>query len=173
MAVVMPVLAGLGAEADPDAWVAWGDDPAQRFAMLVPTIGGVIVCNVRTNVSGEGPRASAKLVRWSRAQLGELAVETEGSHRMASFQVEGQVIRGADTVADDVTTFALTLIAGVDGRTMPQPKAGAAKRGARSGTAGSKKAPASVAKAPAARRPASGASPVAPSTRARRSTGGA
>lgn len=121
LAVVEPLLVSLGAEADPHCWVAWGDDPGIRYPVFVPTDAGLIVCHVRVNAAGEGPRASGKLVRWSRAQLGELGVETQSGHRIVSFQVEGQVLRGVDDEADAIAGFAIRLFAGADGRPMPAP----------------------------------------------------
>ena len=71
-AVVDPVLAALGAGDDPHCWVAWGEEPANRFTIFVPTEPGLIACFVRVNVPGEGPRATTKLVRWDRVAIGEL-----------------------------------------------------------------------------------------------------
>lgn len=127
-AVVDPVLAALGAEADPHGWIAWGEEPHTRYTVLVPIDPGLIVCFVRVNVPGEGPRATTKLVRWPRVTLGELAVETQAGHRLLSFQVEGQVLRGVDDEADRVAAFALQLFAAMDGRPMPEPPAGARRR---------------------------------------------
>jgi hypothetical protein len=124
--VVVPVLDALGADADPHCWVAWGDDPSIRYVIFAPSPSGLISCSVRLALPGEGPRASGKVVRWHRVQLGELAVETVGGHRLVSFQVESQVLRGADAVADKVAAFALALFAAVDGR--PMPDLGARKR---------------------------------------------
>jgi hypothetical protein len=118
-AVVDPVLAALGAVDDPHGWVAWGDEPSTRYAILIPTEPGLVVCFVRVMVPGEGPRASAKLVRWNRVAIGELAVEAQHGHRLLSFQVEGQVLRGVDAEADDVAAFALRVIAAIDGRPLP------------------------------------------------------
>ena len=120
-AIVDPVLTSLGAEPDPQAWVAWGEEPGTRHTILVVTDAGLISCFVRTNVAGEGPRASAKLVRWSRVQTSELAIETSGSHRLLSFQVEGHVLQGADDVADQIAAFALEVFAAIDGRPRPEP----------------------------------------------------
>jgi hypothetical protein len=117
--VVDPVLRALGAEPDPECWVAWGDEPAVRYTIFVPTPAGLITAFVRVNVPGEGPRASAKLIRWSRVQLGELAIETQAEHRLLSFQVEQQVLKGADQKADRIARFALELLAAVDGRVLP------------------------------------------------------
>ncbi|MDQ6794154.1 MAG: hypothetical protein M3067_04930, partial [Chloroflexota bacterium] len=119
LAVVEPVLASMGAEPDPQCWVAWGDDPSIRYGILAPIHAGLVVCVVRVNMPGEGPRATAKLVRWSRVQLGELAVETQAGHRIMTFQVEQYVLRGVDQQADVVGSFALALFAAVDGRPMP------------------------------------------------------
>lgn len=118
-AVVDPVLTALGAEADPHCWVAWGEEPANRFTVFVPTDPGLIACFVRTNVSGEGPRATTKLVRWNRVSIGELGVETQAGHRMLSFQLESQVLRGVDAEADRAAAFALRVIAAIDGRPLP------------------------------------------------------
>ena len=155
LAVIEPLLSALGCDADPQVWVAWGDDPEVRYAVFAPTAPGLVTCNVRVNVPGEGPRASGKLVRWNRVQLGELGIESQGGHRMVSFQVEQLVIRGADDVADDVAAFALGLFAAVDGRPLPDPDRRKGRRG--TGTArpgkGSSKATASARAKPAGARP--------------------
>jgi hypothetical protein len=119
LAVIEPLLTALGCDADPHVWVAWGEDPDVRYSVFAATAPGLAICNVRVNVPGEGPRAGGKLVRWNRVQLGELGIESQGGHRMVSFQVEQLVIRGADEVADDVAAFALGLFAAVDGRPIP------------------------------------------------------
>jgi hypothetical protein len=129
LAVVDPVLSALGAGRDTDCWVAWGDEPAVRYAILAPVAAGLVVCHVRVNLPQEGPRVSAKLVRWNRVQLGELGVETQGSHRLLSFQVEGHVLRGADAEADAIAAFALRLMAATDGH--PPPEARPAPAGGR------------------------------------------
>jgi hypothetical protein len=118
--IVDPVIASFDVGPDPDCWVAWGEEPARRFTILIPTGAGLVACYVRVNVPGEGPRAAAKLLRWSRVQLGELAIETQGVHRLLSFQVEQLVLRGADREADRIARFALDLFAAVDGRPAPQ-----------------------------------------------------
>lgn len=134
-AVVDPVLRALGAEADPSCWVAWGDEPAIRYTIFVPTPAGLVASYVRVNVPGEGPRASAKLIRWSRVQLGELAIETQAEHRLLSFQVEQQVLKGADQKADRIARFALELMAAVEGRELP-PEAAPKRRSAGKTAAG-------------------------------------
>lgn len=118
-AVIDPVLDALGAGPDPHCWVAWGEEPANRFTVFVPTDPGLIACFVRVNVSGEGPRATTKLVRWNRVSIGELSVDTQAGHRMLSFQLESQVLRGVDTEADRAAAFALRVIAAIDGRPLP------------------------------------------------------
>jgi hypothetical protein len=118
-ALVDPVLLAFGAGDDPHCWVAWGDEPGTRFTILVPTDPGLITCFVRVNVPMEGPRASAKLIRWNRVAIGELAVETQAGHRILSFQVEQNVLRGVDAEADQVAAFALRVIAAIDGRPLP------------------------------------------------------
>jgi hypothetical protein len=146
MDVVGQALAALGAERDPECWIAWGDDPGIRYLMLAPTPGGLVQVNVRVAVPGEGPRASGKVIRWNRLQLGELAVEIQGGHRLVTFQVETFVLNGADATADGIATFAQSLFAAVDGRAPVVSTAakvrigGAPKRGAvaRSATKGTR-----------------------------------
>jgi len=133
--VVEPVLAALGAMPDPTSWVVWGEDPGARYAMLVPTEAGLLQVLVRVNVPGEGPRASGKVIRWSRVQVGELALEMSSGHRLVGFQVESHVLRGADDEGDNIASFALELFARIDGRPFtPRP----VKRGPpiKPGTAG-------------------------------------
>lgn len=131
MAVIEQALAALGAERDPECWVAWGDDPAIRYLLLIPTAGGLVQVNVRVAVPGEGPRASGKVIRWNRLQLGELAVEIQGGHRLVTFQVETFVLNGADATADGISGFAQALFAAVDGR----PPAAATSTAPRPGSA--------------------------------------
>ena len=114
LAVLKPVLAGLGAKADPSCWVAWGDDPAARYTVLVPTPPGLIQVVVRVMVPQEGPRASGKLIRWNRVQTGELSVEIAAGHRHISFQCENVVFRGTDDDADAISAFALEVYAAID-----------------------------------------------------------
>ena len=119
LTVVETALGALGAPGDPDCWVVWGDDPGARYIVLVPTASGLIQVNVRVNVPGEGPRAAGKLLRWTRVQLGELAVEIQGGHRLVTFQVESLVLNGVDDVADGISALALSLFEAVDGRPLP------------------------------------------------------
>jgi hypothetical protein len=140
-AVVDPVLTALGTEQDPHCWVAWGDEPAVRYTIFVPTAAGLVASFVRVNVPGEGPRSSAKLIRWSRVQLGELAIETLADHRMLSFQVEQQVLKGADQKADRIARFALELMAAVEGRVLP-PEVAPKRRAAGKAATGRRTAPA-------------------------------
>jgi len=121
LAVVDEALTGLGADPDSECWVLWGDDPSSRYTLLVPTASGLVLVNVRVAVPGEGPRAGGKVVRWQRVQLGELAVEIQGGHRLVTFQVESHVLNGADATADAISVFALTLFAAADGRPAPIP----------------------------------------------------
>lgn len=118
MAVVAPVLGTLAVEDDPQVWVLWGDDPASRFTIYAPTLAGLAAISVRSS-GVMGARASAKMIRWSRLQVGELDVETEGAHRMISFQIESAVLRGADDAADAIGRFALVLLAAIEGRPWP------------------------------------------------------
>jgi hypothetical protein len=153
MAVIEPVLGSLGAEPDPSCWIAWGDDPGVRHVMLVPTDAGLLQVLVRVNVPGEGPRASAKVIRWSRVQLGELGLEMVSGHRLLGFQVESHILRGSDDDGDAIASFALELFARVDGRPFTPPRAVKAGRSTKMG-AGRPGAPKPGARKPAARKPA-------------------
>lgn len=154
LAVVEPVMASLGAETDPGCWIVWGDDPGVRYVMLVPTDAGLLQVLVRVNVPQEGPRASAKVIRWNRVQVGELALEMAGGHRLLGFQVESHVLRGADDEGDSMASFALELLARIDGR----PFTPRAMKTGRSGKAGAGKGATGRAGAakPAARKPVAG-----------------
>jgi len=116
LAVVEPMLTMLGCDPDPACWVAWGDDPGARYTVLAATDAGLVQVNARVNVPGEGPRASGKLIRWARAQVGDLAVEMQGGHRILSYTLEGQILRGTDDTADAVAAFVLDIFAAIDGR---------------------------------------------------------
>lgn len=121
VAVVESAIVTLGAERDPECWVAWGDDPSIRYLILAPTPSGLVEVHVRVSVPGEGPRAGGKVVRWNRVQLGELAVEIQGGHRLVTFQVDTQVLNGVDDAADAIAAFAQTLFAAIDGRVISTP----------------------------------------------------
>jgi hypothetical protein len=154
--VVDPILRSLGAEDDPHCWVAWGEEPANRFTVFVPTDPGLIACFVRVNVAGDGPRATTKLIRWGRVSIGELGVETQAGHRMLSFQLESQVLRGVDAEADRAAAFALRVIAAIDGRPLPPVEetrrgTGRAAAGARSGAGAARKSTARSAQTTATR----------------------
>lgn len=110
-------LALLGAERDPEScWIALGDDPGSRWTLLVPIAAGLVQLNIRVNVPGEGPRAAGKLIRWHRVQIGELSTEIQGGHRILTFQVEQQLLHGADAEADHLGSFVEALFAAMDGR---------------------------------------------------------
>ncbi len=168
-AVVDPVLLAFGAGPDPHCWVAWGEEPANRFTIFVPTDPGLIVCFVRVNVPGDGPRATSKLARWNRVAIGELTVETQAGHRMLSFQLESQVLRGVDAEADRAAAFALRVIAAIDGRPLPPVDSlEGAKKGARSSASSAtvaKKTPGKAAAKPSAPKP-SGAGATASRSKA-------
>jgi hypothetical protein len=134
--VARPVLVTLGAEEDPHAWVLWGEDSAVRYLIMAISPVGLVICHVRVNVPGEGPRVSGKLVRWSRVQVGELDVEAGGGHRMVSVQIEQQVLRGMDADVDRVGGFVLAVLAAIDGRPMPDPDAAVGRGAGASGAAG-------------------------------------
>ena len=117
LGIIGSAIVTLGAEADPECWIVWGDDPSVRYLIFVPIASGLIQVNVRVNVPGEGPRAAAKVIRWNRVQLGELAVEIQAGHRLVTFQAEAQVLTGVDAMGDAIAAFARALFAAVDGRT--------------------------------------------------------
>ena len=170
-ATVDPVLRSLGAEPDPQCWVAWGEEPGVRYTIFVPTAAGLVATYVRVNVPGEGPRATGKLIRWSRVQLGELSVETQATHRLLSFQVEQQVLHGSDDKADRIARFALELLAAVDGRVLP-PEPSSKRGGARRATAsGRSSSGAKTTRTSGSAPPKSKATSVAPATRRKPSSG--
>ena len=127
-AVLEPVLATLGSETDPDSWVIWGDDPATKYTILVPTAASLAVCAVRINVPQEGPRVGGKLVRWGKVQLSELSIESQAGHRLLTFQIEQHVMRGVDDEADRMAAFVGLVFAAVDGRPLPKLNGRAVKR---------------------------------------------
>lgn len=128
LAVVGPVLSDLGAERDPECWVAWGEDPDLRYSLLAPTLAGLITVAIRFANPEEGPRVIAKLIRWSKVSVSELGLDAGGGHRMVAVQVENMVLKGMDEEADRICDFVRILIAGVDDRL--QVPASAAVRGA-------------------------------------------
>ncbi len=121
---VASILAALGAEPDAHCWVTFGDETGSRWTLMAPTQAGLVAVNVRPGAPGEGPRAGGRLIRWTKAQLGELAAETEHGHRIVMFQIEGQPVRGVDDDADEVAAFARLAIAGLEGGPLPDLDAG-------------------------------------------------
>lgn len=177
-AAVDAVIDVLGAERDPHCWVAWGEEPAIRYTILIPTEPGLISSFVRVSVPGQGPRATTKLIRWNRVSIGELAIETQAGHRLLSFQIEQQVLRGADAEADRVAAFAMRVIGAIDGRSIAPniERYGRSARAARSTAAKSTGAKSTAAKsttpAAGARSTAAKARPTsAPSSPARSAKG--
>src|SRR5688500_11680033 len=163
LAVIEPVLASLGAEADPSAWVMWGEDPGVRYVMLVPTDAGLVQVLVRVSVPGEGPRASAKVIRWNRLQVGELGLEMVSGHRVLGFQVESHMLRGSDDEGDAIASFALELFARIDGRPFtPRVVKRTRSKAGKAGKAGKTGKPGTAAASPAA-----AARPIAPTSRGR------
>ncbi len=159
VAVIEPVLASLGADPDPSSWVVWGEDPGVRYVLLVPTDAGLLQVLVRVNVPGEGPRASAKVIRWPRLQVGELGLEMVSGHRLLGFQVESHVLRGSDDDGDAIASFALEVFARIDGRpfTLRADKPGRSPKAARAAGSPTKAVAKPAAKSsvnPAARKPA-------------------
>jgi hypothetical protein len=123
MASTTEALALLRAGRDPDCWIVWGDDPAVRYTILAPALAGLVIVNVRVNVPGEGPRCAGKIVRWHRVQVGELSVEIQGGHRLITFQVESQLLHGANDQADEIAAFVDSVFAAIDGRWATLPGA--------------------------------------------------
>jgi hypothetical protein len=152
--VLGPVLSDMGAGEDPECWVAWGEDPDYKYSVLAPTAAGLVVVAVRLNAGGDaGPRATAKLVRWPKIQVGEFSIEAADGHRVVAVQVEGLVLKGTDETASSICEFVRGVVAASDGRAVSGPTAvqaapGAA-RTAKSGARGKRAAPAGA--APAAR----------------------
>jgi hypothetical protein len=147
------ILGSLGAELDPHCWVTWGDETGSRWALMAPCPAGLAVVNVRAGGPGEGSRASGRLIRWSKVQLGELAAESERGHRLVMFQIEGQPIRGTDDEADGVAAFAGLALAGLEGRPLPDLDGGV-RRASAAKAAAPAKAPAKA--VPAVRKSAGG-----------------
>ena len=116
IAVLKPVLSDMGTDADPECWVAWGDDPAFRYSILAPTLAGLVTVAIRISNPEEGPRATAKLIRWSKLSISELGIEAAGGHRLVAVQVESLVLKGMDEEAGLISEFVRGLIASVDNR---------------------------------------------------------
>ena len=134
LAVVEPVLAVFGAERDPACWVTWGEEPGTRWGLLAPAPAGLVTLAVRVNIPQEGPRASGKLIRWSRVQVGDFGAEMQGGHRFVSATLEGVVLRGMDEEADRVGAFLQGIFAALDGRPLPdESPPSTAPRGAPAG----------------------------------------
>jgi len=175
LSVLKPVLSDLGAAADPDCWVQWGEDPGIRYLVMVPTRAGLISTAIRVNTGTDGPRATGKLVPWARLQLSELSVESAAGHRIVAVQVEGQVLKGVNAEADRICEFVRGLIAAVDGRDWQfawdgapsQPQAGAPRRASASKAAAAKSGARAAAKPsvkPAPKAAASRSAAKAPAT---------
>ncbi|MFI5259479.1 MAG: hypothetical protein ACHQ01_07725 [Candidatus Limnocylindrales bacterium] len=116
LATLKPVLLDLGDDADPECWVAWGDD-TNRYSVLAPTVAGLITVAVRLGAPEEGPRATGRLIRWPKLTVSELSVDASGGHRLVAVQVESLVLKGVNEEADRICEFVRELIASVDGRT--------------------------------------------------------
>lgn len=117
--VLDPVLAALGAEPDPHVLPLWGDDAVRRYLLFVLSPTGMIAAGVRFDLPGEPPRVVARLIRWSKLQLSELAAETNGDHRVVSVTIDGQVFRAADQAGDRIAAFVRALHALEEGRPLP------------------------------------------------------
>ncbi len=154
LATIDEALELLGAEPDPDCWVAWGDDPAIRYTVLVPIAAGLLSVHVRVNVPGEGPRAQGKLTRWNRVQSGELSVEIQGGHRLINYQIENNVLRGKDEEADALASFVHIVFDAIDGRSDAPPNLGLRGSASRADTDGTPATPVRRTKPPVPQLPA-------------------
>jgi hypothetical protein len=172
LAALDSALVALGAEADPECWVVWGDDPRVRYQVLVPTLSGLAQVNVRVGVPGEGARASGKVLRWNRVQLGELAVEIQAGHRLVTFQVEAQPLNGADAAADAIAAFAQALFAAADGRPAAMTPKARKTRASKPGSAARSRAGARVGPTTRAATPRKAASAIGVATPAKPATAG-
>ena len=146
--MVGSILGSLGADPDAHCWISWGDETGSRWTLMAPCPAGLATVNVRAGGGGEGSRAGGRLIRWSKVQVGELAVEAERGHHLVMFQIEGQPIQGTDANADDVAAFAGLTLAGLEGRPFPDLDARARRPSAGPATASAK--PASKLPAPRA-----------------------
>lgn len=150
LAMLKPVFADLGADADPTCWVVWGEDPEARYSILVPTVAGLITAAIRTANQGGTPRATAKLVRWPKLSVSELNLESNGEHRIIVVQVETLYLKGVDEEADRICEFVRDLIAEIDDRHAPQAPIAYFAAGAVEASAAPAPAPAPAPAAPAA-----------------------
>ena len=111
---VLPVLASvlvdLGAGADPECWVAWGDDPETRYSVLAPTVAGLVSVAVRPAGPDEAPRATARLIRWPKLVVSELAVEAGDGHRLVAVQVEAMVLTGLGGLLGTLFGFGIAFL---------------------------------------------------------------
>jgi hypothetical protein len=121
--VLESALHALGVPADPVAYVLWGDQPEVRFLVFAASDAGLAYVAVRVNVPQEGPRASGRLIRWSRVQTGEFSVEAHHGHRQVTAQVESQVLQGVDAAGDEIAAWMGEVYRRVDGVATGQVRA--------------------------------------------------
>ena len=121
--VMESALRALGVPSDPVAYVLWGDQPEVRFLVLAASDAGMAYVGVRVNVPQEGPRASGRMIRWSRVQVGELSVEAHHGHRQVTAQVESQVLQGVDAAGDEIAAWMGEVYRRVDGVGLSQARA--------------------------------------------------
>ena len=105
----------LGVPLDAPAHVIWGDQPGQRFMVMLACDAGLAILGVRPSTPQEGPRVSGRLLRWSRVQVGELAIEAHHGHVQASAQMEGQVLQGLDAAGAQVAGWMAEVYRRVEG----------------------------------------------------------
>ena len=114
--VLVPVLADVGADPDPECWIAWGEDPEARYAILVPVPAGLVTITVRPPVGSEDARVTAKVIRWPKLSLGEFSLDAAAGRRVIVVQVEDFIIKGVDSEADRICEFMRGLVIAADGR---------------------------------------------------------
>ena len=164
LAVLKPVLVDMGAEADAECWVAWGEDPEYRYSILAPTLAGLISVAVRLSGPEDGPRITARLIRWPKVAVTELAIEASGAQRIVAVQVDALVLKGVDEEADRICEFVRELIASIDDRN-PAPIRIAVRQGVAGLAAAAPAAAPAAGIAPPARPVASRTKPAAPSAK--------
>ena len=132
LAVVEQALIALGAETDPECWVAWGDDPAIRYLLLVPTPSGLLQVNVRVAVPGEGPRAAGKVSAGAASSWASWGSRSRAVTGWSPSRSRTWSSTAPMRSADAISAFAQALFAAVDGRLVGALDAGEAGGRARS-----------------------------------------
>jgi len=116
LAVIRTLVVDMGAEADPECWVVWGEDSESRYSVLVPALAGVISVAVRLSGTDEGPRANGQADSLAQAddQRAQRRGRRRASHRGRA--VESYVLKARTIIADRICEFVRGLIATIDNR---------------------------------------------------------